>query len=138
MDAMWISFVPADEADGPLPESYDRQARALGEPDRDDARRLTAPAARRRPPRPVRGDRTLPVDADRAPAQPHLVRHLGDQRHAALHEPGDHQARARPASRDDRSYAARADHTSLELPAADRAVVDYTAKLTSDAGDDHA
>src|SRR5262249_26238405 len=30
--SMWISFVPYEQADGPLRDSYDRQARALGTP----------------------------------------------------------------------------------------------------------
>jgi uncharacterized peroxidase-related enzyme len=128
---MWISFVPADEADGPLRESYDRQARALGEPTE------VTMAGSLHPPL-VAARLDLYAATERCPSsltahQRNLISFVTSALNGTPHCMSQVTVKLRETGlRHDQIAALASDPAAVDLPAADRAVVDYAAKLTTD------
>jgi uncharacterized peroxidase-related enzyme len=130
---MWISFVPADEADGSLRESYDRQAKALGEP-------TEVTLAGSLHPQLVAARLDLYAATERCPSsltahQRNLISFVTSALNNTPHCMSQVTIKLRETGlRDDEIAVLAADPAAVELPAADRAVVDYAAKLTTDPG----
>jgi uncharacterized peroxidase-related enzyme len=128
---MWISFVPYDEADGPLRDSYDRQAKALGEPTE-----LTLAGSLH--PDLVEARLDLYAATERCPSSltPHqrnLISFVTSALNGTPYCMSQVSIKLRQTGLSSAEIAAlAADHSSVELPAADRAVVDYAAKLTKE------
>jgi uncharacterized peroxidase-related enzyme len=130
---MWISFVPAEAAEGPLRESYDRQAKALGEPTE-----VTLAGSLHPPLVAARLD--LYAATERCPSsltahQRNLISFVTSALNNTPHCMSQVTIKLRETGmRDDEIATLAADPAAVELPAADRAVVDYAAKLTTDPG----
>jgi uncharacterized peroxidase-related enzyme len=130
---MWISFVPDDQADGPLRDSYDRQAKALGQPTE-----LTLAGSLYPPMVDVRLD--LYAVTERCPSSltPHQ-RNLISFVTSALNGTPYCMSQVsiklgETGLKPDDIAALASDHTTVQLAAPDRAVVDYAAKLTAAPG----
>lgn len=127
---MWISFVPADEADGLLRESYERQSKALGEPTE-----LTL-AGSLHPPL-VAARLELYAATERCPStltphQRNLISFVTSSINGTPYCMSQVTIKLGQTGLSPTEIEALAiDHTSVELPPADRAVVEYAAKLTS-------
>jgi uncharacterized peroxidase-related enzyme len=130
---MWISFVPAEAAEGPLRESYDRQAKALGEPTE-----VTLAGSLHPPLVAARLD--LYAATERCPSsltahQRNLISFVTSALNNTPHCMSQVTIKLRETGmRDDEIATLAADPAAVELPAADRAVVDYAAKLTTEPG----
>jgi uncharacterized peroxidase-related enzyme len=127
---MWISFVPADQADGPLRDSYERQSKALGEPTE-----LTL-AGSLYPPL-VQARLDLYAATERCPSslsahQRNLISFVTSAINGTPYCMSQVTIKLGETGLSAADIEALAvDHTTVELPPADRAVVDYAAKLTS-------
>jgi uncharacterized peroxidase-related enzyme len=130
---MWISFVPAEAAEGPLRESYDRQAKALGEPTE-----VTLAGSLHPPLVAARLD--LYAATEHCPSsltahQRNLISFVTSALNNTPHCMSQVTIKLRETGmRDDEIATLAADPAAVELPAADRAVVDYAAKLTTEPG----
>jgi uncharacterized peroxidase-related enzyme len=127
---MWISFVPADQADGPLRDSYERQSKVLGEPTE-----LTLAGSLYPPLVEARLD--LYAATERCPSslsahQRNLISFVTSAINGTPYCMSQVTIKLGETGLSAADIEALAvDHTTVELPPADRAVVDYAAKLTS-------
>jgi uncharacterized peroxidase-related enzyme len=128
---MWISFVPYAQAVGQLRDSYARQAKALGEPTELTMAGSLHPAL-------VQARLDLYAATERCPSSltPHqrnLVSFVTSALNGTPYCMSQVTIKLRQTGLTSAQIAAlAADHTSVELADADRAVVDYAAKLTKD------
>jgi uncharacterized peroxidase-related enzyme len=126
---MWISSISEDEAEGPLRESYERQARALGHP--TDLTRAGSLY-----PQLVAARLDLYAATERCPSsltahQRNLISFVTSALNGTPHCMSQVTIKLRETGLDDDEIAALAtDPAAVELAPADRAVVDYAAKLT--------
>jgi uncharacterized peroxidase-related enzyme len=130
---MWISFVPAEDAEGSLRASYDRQAKALGEPTE-----LTMAGSLHPPLVEARLD--LYAATERCPSaltphQRNLISFVTSAINGTPYCMSQVTIKLRQTGLTDEEIAALAtDPATVELPPADRAVVDYAVKLTREPG----
>jgi uncharacterized peroxidase-related enzyme len=130
---MWISFVPAEDAQGSLRTSYDRQAKALGEPTE-----LTM-AGFLHPPL-VEARLDLYAATERCPStltphQRNLISFVTSAINGTPYCMSQVTIKLRETGLTDEEIATLAtDPTAVELSGPDRAVVDYAVKLTRDPG----
>jgi uncharacterized peroxidase-related enzyme len=128
---MWISFVPYAQAVGQLRDSYARQAKALGEPTELTMAGSLHPAL-------VQARLDLYAATERCPSSltPHqrnLISFVTSALNGTPYCMSQVTIKLRQTGLTSAQIAAlAADHTSVELADADRAVVDYAAKLTKD------
>jgi uncharacterized peroxidase-related enzyme len=128
---MWISFVPYAQAVGQLRDSYARQAKALGEPTELTMAGSLHPAL-------VQARLDLYAATERCPSsltahQRNLISFVTSALNGTPYCMSQVTIKLRQTGLTSAQIAAlAADHTSVELADADRAVVDYAAKLTKD------
>ena len=120
-----------DEAEGPLRESYDRQARALGHPTE-----MTQAGSLHPPLVAARLDlysATERCPSSLTPHQRNLISFVTSALNGTPHCMSQVTIKLRETGLDDDQIVALAtDPATLELDAADRAVVEYATKLTRD------
>jgi len=123
--------VAEDEAEGPLRESYDRQARALGHPTE-----MTQAGSLHPPLVAARLDlysATERCPSSLTPHQRNLISFVTSALNGTPHCMSQVTIKLRETGLDDDQIVALAtDPATLELDAADRAVVEYATKLTRD------
>jgi uncharacterized peroxidase-related enzyme len=130
---MWISFVPDDQAEGPLRESYDRQAKALGQPTELTLAGSLYPAMVD-----VRLDLyavTERCPSSLTPHQRNLISFVTSALNGTPYCMSQVSIKLGETGMSPDEIAALAsDHTKVQLSAPDRAVVDYASKLTASPG----
>jgi uncharacterized peroxidase-related enzyme len=130
---MWISFVPDDQAEGPLRDSYDRQAKALGQPTELTLAGSLYPAMVD-----VRLDLyavTERCPSSLTPHQRNLISFVTSALNGTPYCMSQVSIKLGETGMAPEEIGALAsDHTKVSLSAPDRAVVDYAAKLTASPG----